>query len=182
MNIKPIFFLLIIAIFISCNSKNTHSEDVTEETNEVTNVPATLFNDNGGSTEINGTSEDSETIIASIQVIEEEEFYQKIFEINNPKGIQYKGKLPSIVDFYADWCGPCRAISPILAELAEQYAGEIIIYKVNVEKCPNVCQYLQIESIPALLYLKPNTKPKMTIGSQSKEELQKMIKESLLSE
>lgn len=181
MKIKTIFFLLIVATFVSCNSKNVASENADEATDSATNVPATLFNDNGGTAEINGVAEDSEKTITTIQVIEEEEFNQKIFEINNPKGIQYKGKLPAIVDFYADWCGPCRAISPILAELAEQYAGEIIIYKVNVEKCPNVCQYLQIESIPALLYLKPNTKPKMTIGSQSKEELQKMIEESLLS-
>lgn len=173
--------IIILTIFTACKNQATQEESSNGETDSITEMPATLLNGNGKAATIDNATSENGPVITTIQVVDEEGFNQKIFEIDNPKGIQYKGKLPALVDFYADWCAPCRALTPTLVELAEQYAGEIIIYKVNVEKCPNVSQALNIQSIPALLFLKPNTEPKMAIGSLPKEELQKMIEESLLS-
>lgn len=87
---------------------------------------------------------------------------------------KYLGTKPAIVDFYADWCGPCRAIAPTLEELAKQYAGKIVIYKVNIDKSHELAAAFGISSIPAVMYIPVKGEAKMTLGSRNKE---KFIKE-----
>ena len=87
---------------------------------------------------------------------------------------KYLGTKPAIVDFYADWCGPCRAIAPILEELAKQYAGKFVIYKVNIHKSHELAAAFGISSIPAVMYIPVKGEAKMTLGSRNKE---KFIKE-----
>ena len=103
----------------------------------------------------------------------------------NPNTWKYSGNLPCIVDFYADWCGPCRQASPILDELAQKYKGQIVVYKVNTDQEKELAGAFRIEGIPAFLWVPKNGKPTMSSGiASSKEEtkamFEKMIKEILL--
>ena len=121
-----------------------------------------------------------EDLSGDVQFITEDQFYQKITTFDNEKGLQYKGKTPAIVDFYADWCRPCIALNPVLEELAKKYKGQIIIYKVNVDKAQKLAASLEIQSIPTMFFFKPNAQPGKIVGAPSKIELEKTIKEVLL--
>jgi thioredoxin len=121
-----------------------------------------------------------------VQKLTKVDFYQKIMDLEkSPNVWKYAGKLPCIVDFYADWCGPCRQASPILDELAQKYKGQIIVYKVNTDQEKELAGAFRIESIPAFLLVPLNGKPTMSSGiANSREEtkamFEKMIKEILL--
>ncbi|MBR0077188.1 MAG: thioredoxin [Bacteroidales bacterium] len=176
---KKLFLPLIIALAFGITACNQPTgEDQPAE--EMTEVPSTLLNDNGNTPSVTAVEDTEEKVISTVQVLNTKQFEEKICDLNNPKGFQYKGKLPAVVDFYADWCGPCRMVAPILVELAEEYAGQIIIYKVNIDKCPEVSQAFEIQSIPTILYMKPNAQPTATVGALSKDELKQVIEDSLL--
>lgn len=98
----------------------------------------------------------------------------------NPNEWKYLGDKPAIIDFYADWCGPCKAIAPVLEELAGQYEGEIYIYKVNTEEEQELSSLFGIRSIPSLLFIPMEGQPQMAQGAAPKPELEKAIKEILL--
>ena len=121
-----------------------------------------------------------------VQKLTKAEFFQKIMDLEkNPKTWKYSGNLPCIVDFYADWCGPCRQASPILDELAQKYKGKILVYKVNTDQEKELAGAFRIEGIPAFLWVPLTGKPTMSSGvANSKEEtramFEKMIKEVLL--
>jgi len=121
-----------------------------------------------------------ENLSGEVQFLTEEQFVAMITEIDNPKGFQYKGNTPCIVDFYADWCRPCVAMHPIFNELAKQYKGKIIIYKVNVDKATSVTEAFGIESIPTIIFFKPNAMPTVMVGAQPKAELVKAVESALL--
>lgn len=176
--IIPLLFGILFGITACNRSANTSDEELTDA--ETTEVPATLLNDNGSAPSVTAVEEADQKVISTVQVLNTQQFEEKVCDLNNPKGFQYKGSLPAVVDFYADWCGPCRSIAPYLVELAKEYAGQIIIYKVNIDKCPEVSQAFDVKSIPTLLYLKPNTQPTATVGALSKDELKQVIEESLL--
>lgn len=176
--IIPLLFGILFGITACNRSANTSDEELTAA--ETTEVPATLLNDNGSAPSVTAVEEADQKVISTVQVLNTQQFEEKVCDLNNPKGFQYKGSLPAVVDFYADWCGPCRSIAPYLVELAKEYAGQIIIYKVNIDKCPEVSQAFDVKSIPTLLYLKPNTQPTATVGALSKDELKQVIEESLL--
>ena len=103
----------------------------------------------------------------------------------NPQVWKYTGKLPCIVDFYADWCGPCRTASPLLDELAHKYKGKIIVYKVNTDQERELSTAFGISGIPAFLWVPQSGKPTMTSGilktpEATKEQFEKMIQDLLL--
>ena len=98
----------------------------------------------------------------------------------NPQEWVYEGKLPCIVDFYADWCGPCKALSPRLAKLAKEYAGKIVIYKINVDKEQQLSRSFGISSIPALLWCPASGEPGFTQGALPEEQLKNRINTFLL--
>lgn len=98
-----------------------------------------------------------------IQTLSTKEFCEKVYDINS-NTLKYKGKQPAIVDFYADWCGPCQALTPTLQKVAEKYKGKVVVYKVNVDTAPEVAQAFGISSIPAILYIPLEGKPRMTLG------------------
>ena len=100
----------------------------------------------------------------------------------NTKEWKFEGTKPCIIDFYADWCGPCRITSPILEELAAEYKGKIDIYKVNVDKERELAQVFGISGIPAFLYCPLNGKPSMTSGiAKDKEQTKKMFIDNIES-
>lgn len=93
---------------------------------------------------------------------------------------KYLGNKPAIVDFYADWCGPCRMIAPSLEKLAAEYDGKIIIYKVDVDKEPALAQKFGISSIPSLLFIPMNGEPQQVKGALPKIMIEAKIKSILL--
>jgi len=99
---------------------------------------------------------------------------------STPNEWKYLGDKPAIIDFYADWCGPCRSIAPVLEELAEEYGDKIYIYKVDTEKEQELAALFGIRSIPSLLFIPMNGKPQMAMGALPKSELKKAIDEILL--
>ena len=101
--------------------------------------------------------------------------YQK-----NPKDWVFEGKIPVIIDFYADWCRPCRMIAPILEELGKEYKGKIIIYKINVDQQKELAGLFNVRSIPAVMFVPKNGKPQMSLGAMQKEDYVKAIREVLL--
>ena len=111
----------------------------------------------------------------------QEEFVKKVFDYNDTVMI-YKGKKPAIVDFYADWCGPCKRLAPVLDQLLNEYDGAIIVYKVNVDKNKELASALQIRNIPTLLYLTPKQKAKRSVGLLTKEQLKEIIDKYLVVE
>jgi thioredoxin len=108
-------------------------------------------------------------------------FVQKVWDFaKSPNDWKYLGNKPAIVDFYADWCGPCKIASPILDEVGDEYAGKILIYKINTDQERELAQVFGITGIPAFLYIPANGKPVMMSGiGRSKEETKKMFIENI---
>lgn len=124
----------------------------------------------------NATSEEE------VVTLNKEGFLTKVFNYEkNPDSWVYEGNKPCIIDFYADWCGPCKKVAPILKELAAQYKDEIIIYKVNVDKEKELAAAFGIQSIPTFLFVPQNEIPQIAQGALPKEEFIKIIKEFLLN-
>lgn len=110
------------------------------------------------------------------------EFVKKVADINaNPNKWKYLGEKPCIIDFYAEWCGPCKAIAPTLEELAIEYENKIIIYKVNTEKETDISNAFGIRSIPSLLFCPMHGAPQMAQGALPKQVFKQAIEELLLT-
>ena len=108
------------------------------------------------------------------------DFLKKVYDFEkNPDEWKYLGSQPAIVDFYADWCGPCRQLSPVLDELAKEYSGKLTIYKVNVDNERGLATFFGIRSIPTLLFIPMKGKPQRSLGALSKTELNGLIKDVL---
>jgi thioredoxin 1 len=106
-------------------------------------------------------------------------FKEKIVDFEKSKDWNFKGTRPAIIDFYADWCGPCRMVGPILEELAEEYKGKLDIYKVDTQNQPELAGLFGIRSIPSLLFIPVGEKPQMMAGALPKEAFQDAIAELL---
>lgn len=171
---KTILFILFSFLLLNaCNNKSTSDskEDVVVVSNEVVEKPTASESTN---------TPHVEDLSGNVQIISENKFIEIITDLDNEKGLQYKGKTPAIVDFYADWCRPCIALNPVMQELAQKYKGQIIIYKVNVDKAQKLASSFGIESIPTIFFFKKNAQPTKIVGAPSKAELEKAIKEILL--
>ncbi len=109
-----------------------------------------------------------------------EAFKQKVFNYTNNTEWKFEGNLPAIIDFYADWCAPCKMIAPILEELSEEYKDKINIYKVDTESEQELASVFGIRSIPSLLFIPLNDKPQMAQGALPKDALKDVINRILL--
>jgi thioredoxin 1 len=107
-------------------------------------------------------------------------FKKMIFNYDAGKEWKYEGSKPAIIDFYADWCGPCRQLSPLVEEIAKEYAGKIIVYKVDTDKEKILSQTLGISGLPTLLFIPAQGAPQVSMGAIPKESLIKAINEVLL--
>jgi len=107
-------------------------------------------------------------------------FKKQIFDYEINKQWKFEGSLPVIIDFYADWCGPCRQLSPRVEEIAKKYAGKIVVYKVNTDEEKILAQNMGIQSLPTLLFIPLKGQPQATMGALPTETLEKAIREVLL--
>ena len=114
-------------------------------------------------------------------MLNEYDFNIKIANIqNNSNEFKYLGKRPCVIDFYADWCRPCRILTPIFNELTQEYAGIVDFYKINVDDERNLATAFGIRSIPTLLLIPMSGKPTLMQGASPKAELKKIIEDLLL--
>ncbi len=115
-----------------------------------------------------------------MESLTKEAFLQKVFDYEKNKDWNFSGDLPCIIDFYADWCQPCKIVAPILEELSEDYKGKINIYKVDTEKEKELAGAFGIRSIPSILFCPKEGQPQMAQGALPKEQMEKAINDILL--
>ncbi len=106
-------------------------------------------------------------------------FLEKVFNYEKNKEWKFEGELPCIIDFYADWCGPCKMVAPVLEELSEDYKNKINIYKVDTEAEQELAAAFGIRSIPSMLFVPKNAAPQMAQGALPKHQFEEIIKDVL---
>lgn len=162
---KKLVFILAVAVISlqSCNSSQAKNNG-----NE------------GNETPTETVSVKSEADGGSVKLTKEK-FLKEVWDYeSSPQEWKYKGDKPALIDFYADWCGPCKIASPILEELSNEYAGKVTIYKIDTQVEQELAGVFGISGIPAFLYIPLDGKPSMTSGiARSKEDTKKMFKENI---
>ncbi len=108
-----------------------------------------------------------------------ETFKQKVFNFETNKDWKFEGEKPCVIDFYADWCAPCKMVAPILEELANEYDGKLDIYKVNTEQEQELAAMFGIQSIPSLLFVPKEGQPQMAMGALPKDTFKKAFSDVL---
>jgi thioredoxin len=157
---KSIFILVLAVISFQSCAGNRNKTDNGEP---VAAVAQTVANEGG------------------IRLITKDQFLKEIWNYNDsPNEWKFLGNKPVIIDFYADWCGPCRIASPILEEVVQEYKGKILVYKIDTEKERELASVFGIQSIPSFLYIPVKGKPVMMAGiGQSKEQTKSMFVENI---
>ena len=166
--------LLTAALTFSCKSQN-----VNDQMTEKNQSPSSKTLENGSTliaeNRQNGTFSDKPNYLTKMDFLEKVMDYER-----NPSTWIYKGELPCLIDFYADWCAPCRITSPILEELAQEYSGRINIYKIDVQTEKELASVFGIQGIPAFLYCPRDGNPSMTSGiARTPEETKNMFIENI---
>ena len=161
----------LVVVLVACGNSNAKQTDEVATANEVTEI-----SDNQAATP---AAEQSKVVAGELNVISSDEFVKLITDIDNPKGFQYKGTTPCIVDFYANWCGPCRQIQPMMERMAKKYKGKLIIYKLNVDNAREICDRFGIQSIPTLMFFKRTVAPTRMVGAPTESELDAAINDFL---
>jgi thioredoxin 1 len=117
--------------------------------------------------------------MSKVQFLTQESFKEKIFNFEENKDWKFEGDKPCMIDFYADWCQPCKMVAPILEELQEEYDGKINIYKIDTEDQKQLAGMFGIQSIPSLLFVPVEGQPQMAVGALPKETFKQAIKDVL---
>jgi thioredoxin len=125
-------------------------------------------------------SKDNKPVPGAVVQMTNETFKEKIFNYDINKEWKFQGNLPVIIDFYATWCGPCKQLSPRMEEIAKEYAGKIIVYKVDTDVEKLLSQNMGISNLPTLVFIPVNGQPQSTMGALPKETLVKVINEVLM--
>ena len=161
---KKLVLILVVAVFSlqSCNANQKNKNSSEDSANNTAPVQTVSASDNAEAGSVKLTKE---------------VFLDKVWDYEkSPKEWSYKGDKPALIDFYADWCGPCKIASPILEEVAKEYDGEITVYKIDTQVERELASVFGISSIPAFLYIPMDGKPTMTKGiARSKEDTKKMF-------
>ena len=106
-------------------------------------------------------------------------FIDKVFNFEQDKEWTFRGEKPAIIDFYADWCGPCKMVAPILEELSDEYGEKLDIYKVDTDAEQELASMFGIQSIPSMLFIPVDDKPQMAVGALPKDSIKQAMKEVL---
>lgn len=157
---KTLLVILSLFMLVSCgNSKKENKK--TEQVQKVENVV------------------EEESLVKNLDY---KTFVKKIWDIETyPDSFAYKSKLPCIIDFYADWCGPCKRVAPIMEEIAQQYEDKIIVYKVNVDREQKLPLIFKVKNIPTVFFLPTEGQPLSQVGALSKEEYISIINKHLIN-
>jgi len=176
---KSIFILPILFLMLSsCTQAQSESDnELPPETEQV--ISMAMDNPNFNKTPSQAKVTPEEDLSGEIIMLDDDSFAEKITDIDNEKGLQYKGMTPCIVDFYADWCRPCSAMHPILKDIAKEYKGRLIVYKINTDKSTKTASALGVSSIPTFVFFKRNTQPAALRGALSKKDFKKIIDQFL---
>lgn len=136
-------------------------------------------NDNKNSEVTQEAKTDEKSLVKNIDY---KYFVKNIWDIEKyPDSFAYQAKLPCIIDFYADWCGPCRKVAPIMGNIAKEYDGEILVYKVNVDNEQKLPTIFKVKNIPTVFFLPKNGQPMSQVGALSKEEYETIINKHLIN-
>ena len=171
-----LFLLLIIILLvtISCRNSNKSIEGAANSSQDDDYAV------------LRGTAVQSHKIVENLSGklinITEKEFIERVTALDNPKGFQYLGETPCIVQLHADWCQPCWVLSGVLVDVAPEYKGRVIFYRVNVDRSPRILDVFKVESVPVIFYFKPREQMVQTVGLLKKDELRKAINEILLND
>ncbi|WP_291856687.1 thioredoxin [Marinilabilia sp.] len=114
-----------------------------------------------------------------VEFLTKETFKEKVFDFENNKDWKFEGGKPCLIDFYADWCQPCKMVAPILEELSEEYDGKVDIYKIDTEAQQELAGMFGIQSIPSLLFVPKEGQPQMAQGALPKDTFERAIKDVL---
>jgi thioredoxin len=114
-----------------------------------------------------------------VEHLTKETFKEKVFNFEENKEWKFEGGKPCLIDFYADWCQPCKMVAPVLEELSDEYEGKIDIYKIDTEAEKELSGIFGIQSIPSLLFVPKEGQPQMAMGALPKETFKKAIKDVL---
>lgn len=114
-----------------------------------------------------------------IEHLTKDTFKEKVFDFESNKEWKFEGQKPCVIDFYADWCGPCKMVAPILEELSSEYDGKLDIYKIDTEDQRELSAMFGIQSIPSILFVPQDGQPQMAMGALPKDSLKKAFKDVL---
>ena len=168
--------LLIITLFItlSCGSSDKSNIEIAVSEEVQVDPYAALKESQDPPQKI------AEDLSGNVIILTEKEFKERITAVDNPKGFRYLGQTPCVVELYANWCRPCGILSKTMVDLAPEYKGKVIFYKLDVEKAQEVQAAFKAQNIPVLLFFKPREKVSTTVGLLKKEQLTNMIDDLLL--
>ena len=113
------------------------------------------------------------------ELLTKETFFEKVFNFEKNKEWKFEGELPCVIDFYADWCGPCKMVAPVLEELSEDYKGKVNIFKVDTEAQQELAAAFGIRSIPSILFVPKDGEPQMAQGALPKHQFEQIINDVL---
>ena len=165
-NIALILFLFAVPVLMSCTNTNGNEKNPS----------------NGVTVNANDQKEAASKSDAKPEHLTYETFLEKVWNFEkNPQKWVYEGDVPCVIDFYADWCGPCKRVAPIMEELAKKYDGKLKVYKINVDKERKLASAFQIRSIPTVLFVPKEGKPMMQVGALQRDDYFKVVKEQLLN-
>lgn len=186
-NIYGVIILAVIfaALLVSCGKQDnktvTYNTPQKEQfkNNSVNNNNINNSTNNTSTEKINNNKENNTKGSTKMVHLTAAEFKQKVFNYETEKEWKFTGDKPVIIDFYADWCGPCKMVAPVLEELSKEYDGKVQIYKIDTEEEQELAQVFGIRSIPSILFIPMEGKPQMTMGALPKESFVQAINEVL---
>ncbi|UGQ15773.1 MULTISPECIES: thioredoxin [unclassified Borrelia] len=112
-----------------------------------------------------------------VVTLTKQEFIDKVFDYENDKELIFRGSRPAIIDFYADWCGPCKMLAPVYDELSREYGDSIDFYKVDTDREQEVSMALGVQSLPTIMFIPVEGKPKVSVGYLQKDTFEDTIKD-----
>jgi len=180
--------MLLCSISSCSNSEVMNPSESNEDVKEASSTKVieeddpTVLESSASETEVAATNASSSATEGKVRKINTETFITEIFDYKaNPTKWVYKGSKPAIIDFYADWCGPCKRVAPIMDELAEKYKGQVNFYKINTDEEKELSgSVFGIRSIPSILYIPVDGQPMMSTGLSAKDEYIRQIETNLL--
>jgi thioredoxin len=114
-----------------------------------------------------------------MELLTKETFKSKVFDYETHQDWKFAGTRPAIVDFYADWCGPCRAVGPVLEGISKDYAGQVDVYKINVDQEQELAALFGVRGIPTLLFIPMQGAPQVASGALPRQTFDAAIKDVL---